>query len=428
MSREATAAVIAEWLEDFAVPPLVTRRPGRVDLSTLSEIMYQLVGELLASSRATKEDILFVDFEDYRLTGLTTSGIDDLLESFNRLTGRGPSFLFFDEIQHLPGWSRVLRTLHNQRRYRIVVSGSNSSLLAEEVASELRGRYRDLVMLPFSFSEVLALKGVEYSERTLHTPARGRLIGAFDEYLATGGFPEVVGKVIRAERRDTLQSYVRTIFYRDIVERHNVRATHILDAMMRHCLGAYADLFSVSAFEKGLKSAGLPGSKRTIATYLKYLEEAFFLLVHQKYSFSPRKRVMNPKKVYLLDPGFAMLSPGFSENRGKRLENVVAVELRRRGEECFYHHGRRECDFIITQDGRPRQAVQVCQELTDRNRRREIEGLADAAEALGTREALVLTFDQRETLVQDGLTATVRPVWEWLLGPAAGAPLAIPEI
>jgi predicted AAA+ superfamily ATPase len=103
------------------------------------------------------------------------------------------------------------------------------------------------------------------------------------------------------------------------------------------------------------------------------------------------------------------------------------VELRRRGEECFYHHGRRECDFIITRDGRPRQAVQVCQELTDRNRRREIEGLADAAEALGAREALVLTFDQRETLEHDGLTVTVRPVWEWLLAPAAGAPLRIRE-
>jgi predicted AAA+ superfamily ATPase len=261
------------------------------------------------------------------------------------------------------------------------------------------------------------MKGISWSQRKLLTPARGRLLAVFDEYLASGGFPEVAGKPTGAERRQTLQTYFRTIFYKDIVERKNVKAKHVLDAMMRSCLAAYSELFSVSAFEKSLRGAGTPGSKRTIANYLQYLEEAFFILVHEKYSFSARKRIMNPKKVYLLDPGFAMLSPEFSENRGKRLENVVAVELHRRDEECFYHKGRRECDLVVVRDGKPWQAIQVCWALDDRNRRRELEGLADAADALGAREGTILTYDQRETLEHAGLPVAVMPAWEWLLAP-----------
>ena len=429
LTTDTAKRVVAEWLEEQTIPPLVARDVPLVDLEHTGEIlaivgprragktfyMYQLIQELLKNGKRTKEDILFIDFEDYRLSDFTAKDVESLFVAFNQLTGKHPSFVFFDEIQHLKGWSRVIRTLHNQRRYRVVVSGSNSELLSNEISTELRGRYRDILMLPFSFKEVLRFREIPYSERTLLTPARGRLLKAFDEYLAEGGFPEVLNKATPLEKKQVLQTYYRTIYYKDIVERYNVKAKYVLEAMMRYCLDVYADLVSISTFAGHLKANGLPGSKKTISNYLQYMQEAFFLIVHDKFSYSPRKRLMNPKKVYLLDVGFSFLSTEFSENRGKILENAVAIELFRRQEEAFYYKGKQECDFIVKQGTKPTQAIQVCWTLNEWNQDRELSGLVDAMTEFGIKRGMILTYDQDTTLKHKGFSIAVHPVWKWLL-------------
>ena len=208
MKSEIIKKIIAEWLENKVFPPLIKRDAPDLLLAQTSEIiavagprragktcyMYQLIQGLLTQGNWSREDILFVDFEDYRLTDFTASDTDSLLTAFQQVAGKAPTFLFFDEIQQMPGWSRVLRTLHNQNRYRIVVTGSNGGLLGREIATELRGRCRNIVMMPFSFPEFLHFHGISYDERTLLTPARGRLLNAFERYLKEGGFPEVVKK------------------------------------------------------------------------------------------------------------------------------------------------------------------------------------------------------------------------------------------
>jgi len=300
-----------------------------------------------------------------------------------------------------------------------VISGSNSELLSREIATELRGRYQDVLMLPLSFAEALRFKGVAYTERTLLTVSRGKIQKVFDEYLAEGGFPEVLGKPTAMEKKRTLQNYYRTIYYKDILERYNIKAKYVLEAMMRYCLDVYADLFSISTFAHHLKTNGLPGSKRTVSNYLQYLREAFFLIVHDKFSYSPRKRLMNPKKVYLLDVGFGFLSTEFSENKGKLLENVVAIELFRRQEETFYYKGRQECDFVIKRGSRPTLAMQVCWVLNERTQERELNGLVEAMTELGIKQGTILTYDQESTLKHKTHSIQVVPVWKWLL-PAEG--------
>lgn len=429
MNQAAVRQVIAEWLEDWSAPAMVPRNVEHPDIARMKNtlavvgprragktfFMYQLVQQLLDSKACSRNEILFVDFEDYRLIDFSASDIGDLLAIFQQLAGNPPKFLFFDEIQHLPKWSRVLRTLHNQRRYRLVISGSNSELLRREIATELRGRYRDLLMLPFSFAEFLKANGVTFTKRTFHTAGRGKIVGMLDRYLATGGFPEVVEEQGLKEKRRLLQDYFQTIFYKDIVDRYNIRAKYVLDTMMDYCLNTYSDLFSISRFEKQLKTAALPGSKRTISNYLKHLEEAFFLTATEKFSYSPRKRLMNPKKIYLMDTGFCALSTEFSENRGKRLENCVAVELLRRQDETFYFRGTRECDLIIKGGRKPVTAIQVCWELTPRNQEREVAGLCEAAESLGIDDAYILTYNQERTVQHRGRRFPVKPAWKWLL-------------
>jgi len=429
MDQGALLTIVAEWLEETRIPSLVPREHPGIDPETLQRVlaivgptragktyfMYQLIASLLERGRWTRQDILFVDFEDYRLGGFASSDVDELFAAFQQIAGRRPRFVFFDEVQHLPDWSRVLRTLHNRRQFKIIASGSNSELLYREVASELRGRYEHLLILPFSFGEYLRHRQISFTAATLHTAARGTLAAAFDAYLRHGGFPEVLLAESDAERRKLLQNYFKTIFYKDILERHGIKARYVLDALMSDLLETYAERFSISRFEKQLKGHGLPGSKRTISSYLHHLEEAFFVIVNEKFSYSARQRVMNPKKVYLTDTGFAGLGRPFSENRGKLLENVVAIELFRRGEDTYYFAGRHECDFIVQGDRRATRAIQVCWELTPRNEKRELAGLAETHRSLGVEQAMVLTYAQRDSRVLDGLDVVVRPVWEWLL-------------
>lgn len=429
MNRDALLAIIAEWLEETREPQLVPRDHPAIDLENLKRVlavvgprragktffMFQMVACLLKTGRHTRRDILFIDFEDYRLSGFSTDDMEVLFSAFHQLAGRDPLFLFFDEVQRLPDWGRVLRTLHNRRRFRIIVSGSNSRLLHPEVATELRGRYEHLLMLPFSFAEYVRCRNLEVRPTLLHTSRRGKLMAAFEDYLRHGGFPEVVLAESEPERRRLLQDYLRTVFYKDLLERHNIKARLTLDAMLKEMLEMYSETFSISRFETQLKTGGLPASKRTVANYLEFLREAFFIIVNEKFSFSDRRRTMNPKKVYLMDPGFAMIGHPHSENLGKLLENIVAVELFRRGEDAFYFKDRNECDFILREGQHPTQALQVCWELNSRNEQRETAGLVEAIRKLKLASGAILTRDQEGSRALDGMEIPVRSVWRWLL-------------
>lgn len=430
MNRDNLLSIIAEWLEEWEIPPLTPRDQAVAEPQGLKRIlavvgprragktyfMYQLIQSLLEGGSCSKKDILFLDFEDYRLGEFTGDSVDELFAAFYQLAGQYPRYLFFDEVQNLPDWNRVLRTLHNRRRFIIIVSGSNSRLMGREVATELRGRYEDILMLPFSFREYLLYRGVSQTPVSLHTAARGDIMAAFDDYVGQGGFPEVIMARNDGERRRLLQNYYNTIFYRDILDRYNIRARYVLDALMGEFIETYSGVFSITRFEKHLKGNGLPGSKRTIANYLHYLREAFFIIANDKFSFSARRRIMNPKKVYLTDIGFAALGRPFAENRGRILENLVAIELFRRGTEIYYFKERYECDFVTKQGARPTQAIQVCWELTERNEKRELAGLMEASRSLHLPSSVILTYAQEEKREIDGLKVSVIPVWKWLLG------------
>ena len=431
LKRDTLITILAEWLEEGELPALVPRNQPAIEPENLKRIlaivgprragktyyMYQIIQSLLKSGKNIKEDILFIDFEDYRLGEFTGDNVEELFAAFYQIAGQYPRFLFFDEVQQLPDWHRVIRTLHNRRRFKIIISGSNSKLLGGEIATQLRGRYDDIIMLPFSFGEYLRYRDISFTSASLLTAARGSVMAAFDDYIRHGGFPEVVMASSEAERRKLLQSYFRTIFYRDILERYNVKARYVLDALMNDVLETYSGIFSINRFEKQLKRNGIPGSKRTISNYLHYLEEAFFVIVNEKFSYSPRRRIMNPKKVYLSDSGFAALGRPFAENRGRILENVVATELLRRETELFYFKDKKECDFIVKQGQRPVNAIQVCWELNERNEKRELVGLSEACRELDLNSGLILTYAQEEERKANGLTVSVLPVWKWLLIP-----------
>jgi predicted AAA+ superfamily ATPase len=245
----------------------------------------------------------------------------------------------------------------------------------------------------------------------IHTESRGRLIAAFEEYFTCGGFPGAAACQSPLERRRLLQGYYQTTYYKDILERYDIRAKETLSAMMRHVVDQAGELFSISAFTKTLKQRGIESSKRTVANYLSYLQEAFFVIATEKFAYSQRQRTANLVKCYLFDTGFKQLAVNFSANRGKLLENLVAIELRRRGKEFFYFRGKGECDFVLVEGSRPVSAIQVCWEIHEQNRKRETSGLREALAELGIDDGRILSFDGKEPV--DKFLQT--PVWQWLL-------------
>lgn len=240
----------------------------------------------------------------------------------------------------------------------------------EEISTELRGRYTHLLVLPFSFREILAYRdfdmtNVEYSIR------KGDLMNHFKAYFENGGFPGILDRD-ESSKRKTLANYYETIFYKDVLERHGIKARFLFEYLMKYTLDSYATIFSIGKFHEYLQSQKIEGSKKTIANYFHHLEEAFFTIVVDRFSFSPRKSILSPKKIYLSDNGFTMLATNYSENLGKRLENLYAIHLFRQEKTFYYFQKNRECDFVVKNGNTITEAVQVCYELTFENREREV--------------------------------------------------------
>src|SRR3989344_993818 len=424
MYRDVFKRIVAEWLER-PLPELIRRnielKPDKENINAVigprrvgkTSLMLYTAKGLLGKLR--KEEILFVDFEDNRLAGISSPELDELFVAHREVTGIEPKYLFFDEVQQAPGWSKFIRRLHNSGKYCIVVSGSSSKLLSMEIATELRGRYKSTLMLPFSFKEFLALKGFTYDGKLQISEKKGLLLRLLEEYMSYGGFP-LVAKSDLNGKKDLVRSYYETVFYKDIVERYKVKNIDIMEALMGHAMDNNSTMFSVTSFWKVLKQKGIKTSKKTVSLYLKYLEDAFFVFSSQKFSYSSKVRSLNPKKIYLSDNSFQIfLSTNFSPDRGKLLEAVVMQELKRRNSQIFYFKEKKECDFII-KNGRQLAALQATYELNPGNRERETAGLLEALGKLKTRKGTILTFDQEEEIKSGGKKIAVTPIWKWLLG------------
>lgn len=424
MYRDVFKRIVAEWLER-PLPKLVKREVElRIDKENINAIlgprrvgktslMFFTIEELLKQLK--REEILFVDFEDNRLSGISSVELDELFVAHREVTGMEPKYLFFDEVQAAPDWSKFVRRLHNLGKYHIVVSGSSSKLLSKEVATELRGRYRSTLLLPFSFREFLKLKGFEYDGKTAFSEKKGLLLSLLEEYMINGGFPLVAKKSEQSDKGDLVRSYYDTIFYKDIVERYKVESVDVMEALMSHVLDNNSSLFSVSSFGKILKEKGVKASKKTVSLYLKYLEDAFFVFSTQKFSYSYKVRSLNPKKTYLSDNSFqTFLSTNFSPDKGKLLEAVVMQELKRRVAQVFYFKEKRECDFLI-KNNREIEPMQVAYELNDGNKEREISGLIEAMVKIKVQNGTILTLDQEQEMNVEGKKIRILPIWKWLL-------------
>ncbi len=378
------------------------RRCGKTSL------MYSLMQYLINDKKKKVENLLYLNFEDERLAFIQPEDLEQIKEWFLEYSGaKGKLYFFLDEIQNVPLWEKWLSRSYEDVKY--VVSGSNSTLLSSELASAITGRYIELSVYPFSFrefvifkdSELLDIKKVYTLENTV------RLKKLLKQYIQLGGFPEV----LLHRKMKLLPQYYQTILLKDIISRYNIKHKNYLDKLSLFLVSNLGKLTSYNSLDKNY-----PLGINTIATYMDYMEKCFLLFFVNKFDYSLRKQNANPRKVYAIDTALAKsVSFNFSIDIGRVYENLVFIEFKRRGEEVFYFRGQGECDFLVKKGIKIKQAVQVCYELTETNRKREINGLLEVMKKYHLKEGIIITSDLFDDEIIEEMKIKYLPLWLWLL-------------
>jgi predicted AAA+ superfamily ATPase len=386
------------------------RRAGK------SFLMRQAAKDLL--QRGTpKEHLLMVNFEDPRFTELDAKLLEQIYETYLEfLSPKGPSVLFLDEIQEIVGWEKWVRYMHELKKAKLVVSGSNAKLLSRELGTLLTGRHLDVTVFPLSFREFLAFNHVVINDRLDAVSKRIEIRSLLRKYLEHGSFPEVA---LSEQKKDILLSYFEDLVNKDLLRRFNIRKPQELRALVKFYLSNVATLTTFNSIEKFLNISGA-----TVEKFSGYLEQVYLVFFLKRFSFKVREQEKNPRKVYAIDTGLSnAVGFRFSENIGRLAENVVFLELKRRQTfhpdlELYYwkdvHH--REVDFVLKEGVKVTQLIQVCWNVDDaKTKDRELRSLAKAMQELHPECALVVTEDYEAEELFKGKPITFTPLWKWLL-------------
>jgi len=379
--------------------------------------LYQIMKEILQGS-AGITDILYVNFEDERITPIKAENLQDMLDAYFELyDGKPDPFVFLDEVQNVSGWDRFVRRL-SDAGFRVFITGSNSRMLAREIATSLRGRTITYEVFPFSFREFVGLRGVTLNKDTAYGKTRHRFGPLYEEYFFSGGYPEIALAEGDSIKGRILQDYFNTIFYKDLVDRYAIKNTELLRQWLNLLIMNLSSLVSFSKVENDFKSRGMKLSRATLSYFSRYVEDAFFGFFLEMYSESVRKRQVNPKKFYLVDVGLHnFLTFKFSENKGRILENLVFLELRRSAPSVFYYRtaGGEEVDFLV-KSRKDVRLIQVCYDLHNLDVfTREKKALLSGMRELGLKRGTIITENEKRTQTEGGQTLEIVPAWEWML-------------
>ena len=390
-----------ENLKEAISAPQVTVITGlrRVGKSTL---LAQVVKKYL------KNDFYFVNFEDERLLNFQVSDFDVLHETLISLFGEKRTFLF-DEIQNVPEWERFVRRLHDQG-YKFIVTGSNASLLSQELGTRLTGRSIRVELYPFSFGEYLDFRKVKTPDlNVLTTRQKGNLRKLADEYISFGGIPDA----LKYPELGVHKALYDDVLYRDIATRYKLDNVKSLKELAFYLVSNTASLVSYNKLKDLLKL----GSVNTVINYVDYLENSWLFFVVNKYAYSVKEQQIAAKKIYGIDTGLIQsVGFSFSQNKGKLMENMVFLQLRRKYLDVYYYKTTEdyEVDFFLPSEG---SLIQVAQHFDlEETRERELRALVNAAkEQKRTKKLVIVTESEKSELEREGLQIQVVPLYEWLL-------------
>lgn len=320
----------------------------RVGKSTL---MLQ-VQDLLMEQGISKDQIISINFEWMQFERIK----DHLkLNEFIRekMVNDKKYYVFLDEVQEVDGFEKVVNSLNAEGIAEVFITGSNSKLLSGELATYLTGRFYSIEVLPLSFSEMI-LTDAKLSRETL-----------FIQYLNAGGMPGTLQFGEYETSRNYLMDMYQSILLRDIVKRHNIRDIELLQRFMMHMLNNVSQIFSAVTITKHLKNEGRKLSKETIYNYIEAAKGAFLTHGVARYNIKGKEIFKTNEKYFINDLGLRSLYFNNERDIGQALENIVYLELRRRGYDIYVgKFGNQEVDFIAVK-GAYKMYVQVAYLLAE---------------------------------------------------------------
>lgn len=382
------------------------RRTGKTFL------LYKIIKDLRGSIPADR--IIYFNFEDDRIFPASLSTMNLFLESYYELFPDNKSFkvyFFFDEIQEIEKWELFIRRIYDNENCSIFITGSSSQLLIKEVISALRGRSISYELFPLSFREYLFFKDIDvtkYSSKSI-----SRVVNSFNEYYLSTAFPELI-KMDKELRRKSLNEYLDLIIYKDIVEKYNVTNIYLMKYLIKFLFGNSANLISINKIYNELKSLGLKVSRNSVYEYISYLEDSYTVFSLPLFTRNLRERQRNPQKYYALDTGLRMAMT-IAEDKGKLLESIVYLQLRRETKDVYYYFSTQEVDFIREKDN-SMNLINVCYDLNAAGtKKREINSLLKAMTELKIKNSFLLTGSEEGKEIIDDKVISIIPVWKWLL-------------
>ena len=391
-------------MEDFANYVLIgVRRAGK------SFMLYQQIQQNLKRG-ITWDSMLYINFEDERLMGMTAQELNLILEVHGMMSKERP-ILFLDEIQNINGWEKFARRLADNK-YRVYITGSNAKMLGSDVATTLGGRYITKHIMPYSFPEFLQANEVSYDSNTLATTfGRAEVQRHFTNYFRFGGFPE--GARL-ASKRDYINSVYQKIYLGDIASRNKIENQFSLRVLFRKLAESVKQPISFTRLTNIIASTGAKLSKPTLINYLEYSKDAFLVYPIKNIADNLTQRETNPK-YYFVDNG--IISILAMDVDTSLLENMVAIELLRRyglEEQVFFYNKNVEVDFYIP-DAATAIQVSYNPQKSDETWERESTALIKLSKVLDCKRLIILTYELEENIELKGLNIEVIPVWKWLL-------------
>lgn len=367
---------------------------------------------VLCRSALVKAGVAFgyVNFDHAELDGITANDLNEILKAVYIVYG-DVDYLFFDEIQNAPKWQLWVNSLLRIRK-RIVITGSNSRLLTDDLATHMTGRFIPTELLPFSFAEYRAWLKRGEAGTTIEKVERRR---DYDRYFLNGGMPE---SFVHPDVRRYVETLYHSILLRDVLQRHRLRDTK------RFMDTAYVIMNNFATEVSCNRLAGQLGIKNavTVQTYIHYLDESYLIRTMRMYGSRAYERT-RIGKVYAIDPGFISYFSGFSnigDSYGRRLENIVFLQLHRMQRETdaevfYWKDDRHEIDFLLRRYNQVWKLIQVSYDISnEKTRKRELSALFAAGAKLKCSDLMLITDHENGEESQNGMTVKIVDIVTWL--------------
>ena len=409
-----------EYIKELHIEKLVSRKEE--NLFEFDSSLAQVVIGVRRSGKSTichkvllekNIEYAYVNFDDDRMSDVKTEDLNTVLSCIYQVYGSDIQYLFIDEIQNVDGWylfvNRLLRT-----NIKVFVTGSNAKLLSGELATHLTGRYNEIRLYPFSFSEYCDFHKID--TRSITTKADAERKRAFVEYVNDGGFPEIQNL---RNKRVYVQSLIEAIVTKDIQKRFKVRNVDTLRKITHHLINNICQEINYDEISKLLNI-----TDNTVRKYVDYLRQAFLIQLLTKYSYKSKERIRNAKS-YIIDPGLQNNRDNAfaSENIGWRLENIVYIELLRRCSnnflDIYYYKANsrsKEVDFVVCNQNKTVELIQVAYDIDNvKTYNREVSSLINASTQLHCDNLSLIAFTNTRDIELQGKTIHIISAIEWLL-------------